>query len=151
MDIACPNCAATYRVPDSLVASGNPLRCAACDHEWVPSLPPEPQMQAEHPPLPTESPTAPLESPPAPVAPVVAPRRPHPTEPPPLQRRGPAQHGAGGMPEPRLQRRRAKLLRLAWAFSLALVGLVGLGLILFRSEIAQAWPPFARVALLVGS
>ncbi|UPY36407.1 zinc-ribbon domain-containing protein [Sediminicoccus sp. KRV36] len=39
MDIACPNCTATYRVPDALLAHGKALRCAACDHQWVPELP----------------------------------------------------------------------------------------------------------------
>ncbi len=41
MDIACPNCAAAYRVPDALVFSRKPVRCAACGTRWVPDLPPE--------------------------------------------------------------------------------------------------------------
>jgi predicted Zn finger-like uncharacterized protein len=40
MDIACPNCAATYRVPDALIDGVSALRCAACGHAWVPDPPP---------------------------------------------------------------------------------------------------------------
>jgi predicted Zn finger-like uncharacterized protein len=41
MDIACPNCSAAYRVPDALVFSRKPVRCAACGTRWVPDLPQE--------------------------------------------------------------------------------------------------------------
>lgn len=43
MDIACPHCAATYRVPDALVDGVNALRCAACEQAWVPA-PPRPEQ-----------------------------------------------------------------------------------------------------------
>lgn len=39
MDIACPNCATAYRVPDALVLTRKPVRCAACGTRWVPELP----------------------------------------------------------------------------------------------------------------
>lgn len=56
MDIACPNCAAAYRVPDALVFSRKPVRCAACGTRWVPDLP-------------TEASFAPAEAPSTPPAP----------------------------------------------------------------------------------
>jgi len=42
--------------------------------------------------------------------------------------------------------RRATLLPIAWLMSIIVVALMALGLLLFREEIAQVWPPFARVA-----
>ena len=35
MIIACPNCGARYRLPAD-VAGDRAMRCAACDHRWVP-------------------------------------------------------------------------------------------------------------------
>jgi len=61
MDIACPNCAATYRVPDALIDGANALRCVACGHAWVP----EPPRPAE-----AEAPLAVAKPPPPPLPPV---------------------------------------------------------------------------------
>nr|WP_310524677.1 zinc-ribbon domain-containing protein [Polymorphobacter sp.] len=36
MIVTCPNCGARYRLSDEVVARGARLRCAACDHRWVP-------------------------------------------------------------------------------------------------------------------
>ena len=161
MEIACPNCAATYRVPASLLASGKALRCAACEHEWVPEAPPE----AAEPPAPeagplmvepglsfpeagrTEAP-APDLPPPEPPAPLAA-RPPPPTSPPPLQRRNPP---SARPPEARRPpaRRAGAALRLAWLGSILLVALMGLGLFAFAEPIAAAWPPFERVRALFG-
>jgi predicted Zn finger-like uncharacterized protein len=175
MDIACPNCAATYRVPDSLLASGKALRCAACDHEWVPEAPPTespvqdtPSHEARAPELaaamPEEGPTmgaqsaadpdlaAPLAETPAGEMPVAAalsePARP-----------APARVSSPAAP-PALQRRPAQMrgprkpgagraLPIAWLASVTFVMLALLALVLFGEEIALAWPPFARVTALV--
>jgi len=161
MDIACPNCAATYRVPDSLLARGMALRCAACDHEWVPALAaaapepeptPQPGMVAAQPPEP--APMAPMLS--APAAPpaesatalaeVPRPARPAPpTTPPPLQRRG----GPMAVPRSRASSRATRALSIAWAASVAAVALALVSLFVFAEEIALAWPPFARVTSLL--
>ncbi|MDB5412476.1 MAG: hypothetical protein JWR10_811 [Rubritepida sp.] len=180
MDIACPNCAATYRVPDALIASGNPLRCAACGHEWVPQPPlpvhagpvhAEPDhtepVQAE----PQWAPPAELEPEPPAFEPLPiqeAPAPPPARVPPPLAEA----YGAGpgiimplpgariGPPDlaPRRRRdvpRRAaaswRLLPVAWIASLCVVLLFALGLVLYRARIAAAWPPFERLAGLIGS
>lgn len=165
MDIACPNCAATYRVPDTLLAGGKALRCAACDHEWVPEVPqaaPAPApIPAPPPPKEEESvtpppepapvvpvagrPTPPPESPPAPAEVTKPPRPAPPTSPPPLQRRG----GALPVPSGRPPSLPARSLPIAWAASVALVVLALLGLFVFAEEIALAWPPFARVTALL--
>ena len=38
MIVTCPNCAARYRLPDEVLAKKGRLRCAACDHRWVPEM-----------------------------------------------------------------------------------------------------------------
>jgi len=155
MDIACPNCAATYRVPDALLASGKPLRCAACGQEWVPATPLAAELE---PPAPEDAmpdflaPEPPVEAPAlmqdASLEP--APSRRPPIVPPPLQRRGPPHLGRGPLPQVVAAPRRDALLPIAWLVSVIVVLLMVLGLLLFREQIAQAWPPFARVAGVMG-
>lgn len=157
MDIACPNCVATYRVPDSLLASGASLRCTACEHAWVPEVP---QLVAEVPAAPVPAPpvemaAAPAAAPEPPLEPpgdahVPAPPRaltvpsPSPTTPPPLQRRHPAGlRPAGGLAPPSRQVNTG--LRLAWLVSIMLVMLTVVTLFAFGEQIATAWPPFERV------
>lgn len=167
MDIACPNCAATYRVPDSLLAGGKALRCAACDHEWVPEVaiaPPfaAPAQEANFVVEAVPAPSSPAE--PTPLEPDLAAstmeratelpssaRATPPTEPPPLQRR-PGPKAAEMRPpvtRPPVKRRIARGLPIAWLASVAVVLLGLLGLVVFGDEIALAWPPFARVTLLL--
>jgi predicted Zn finger-like uncharacterized protein len=40
--VTCPNCAARYRLSDEVLAKKARLRCAACDHRWIPGATPEP-------------------------------------------------------------------------------------------------------------
>jgi predicted Zn finger-like uncharacterized protein len=69
MDIACPRCAVTYRVPEALVASGKALRCAACGQEWVPQASrPEPPAPSVRPPRPPPAASPPPASDAAPEA-----------------------------------------------------------------------------------
>ncbi|MBS7791051.1 zinc-ribbon domain-containing protein [Roseococcus sp. SDR] len=175
MDIACPNCAATYRVPEALLAQGKPLRCAACGESWVPEMPPAAPMAAADPvePPPAEHPglDAPLPEPDLPAAvpseaaaPDAVPPPPEPVaalaaEPPPS---APARHASPLTPPPLnppvLQRRpagtgprgRVGALRLAWAVSVATLLLGLAGLVFYGDAIAAAWPPFARVTALLG-
>ncbi len=37
--VTCPNCGARYRLTEAVVARGARLRCAECDHRWVPPPP----------------------------------------------------------------------------------------------------------------
>lgn len=206
MDIACPNCAATYRVPDSLLASGKPLRCVACKHLWVPLEPPTESLTQPAPPAPpfraapppvapappvdlpqpqaeTWSPAPALPEPalPEPASPELwpterlpperlpteawpdpapeplpppAPQRPlKPTEavPPPLLRRGPPHLGAQRAVATSAKARPSRMaLTVAWLASVMVVAIFVLALLLYRLELAQAWPPFARVAGLIG-
>lgn len=149
MDIACPNCAASYRVPDSLLGHGTALRCAACSQEWVPeaaaapaeppaTLPAEPDVAlppaAKPAALPEALPTHPPPPRPAP-----------PTTPPPLQRRyEPGQPSASAPGRPS-----GRLLPLAWVASVTCLLVALLALVLFGEEVAAAWPPFARITALL--
>jgi len=178
MDIACPNCAATYRVPDSLIAGGQALRCAACDHEWIPDAVLSaatpfsvPGMTASSMPTPPAIPTefAPTQAVPPELAPTepqsAEPRQAVPTPEATAEVRRPAQARAA-LPTtpPPLQRRTApkpgetrtpRTRRLAWALptawliSVIFVLLALFGLVLFGEVIALAWPPFARVTSLL--
>lgn len=185
MDIGCPNCAATYRVPDTLLASGKPLRCVACGHEWIPVPPPaepvfasqtEPVLHSEAEPVPdswaqpavadsivfgasarpdvvTMPPALPgMQRQGADAAGPIALRKPAQSQavPPPLQRRGPPHHAAARAPGPQAPPRRGNFLPAAWLASVLVVVLLLLGLVLYRTQIASAWPPFARVAGLIG-
>lgn len=89
MDIVCPNCATAYRVPDALVLTRKPVRCAACGTRWVPELPEEASLA---PPMPAGVP--PAEEPPATSE---AGPEPRPEEPPPTS---PKPRSIGAPPEP---------------------------------------------------
>lgn len=57
MQLSCPNCSATYQVPDNAIGpSGRKIRCRACDTSWF--EPPQPDSPAP-PPL-TPPPVAPI-------------------------------------------------------------------------------------------
>jgi len=181
MDIACPHCAAAYRVPDALVMSRKPVRCAACGHRWVPDLPagaeaapaPETPARPVEPMLPASfssgdaaeraAPPEAVGVPPAldnamaaeatrPPSPSPAPETAagtgalprKPATPPPL---APARGILSGAPR---RPRGAALLPMAWVASIAAVAGLFLLLWAFRQGIAEAWPPFGRVVLLLG-
>lgn len=171
MDIVCPKCGATYRVPDALIDGASALRCAACGDAWVPALPPtEVLAPAEIAPeaLPAGEPVPPSaeaalpaveppreslgESPAEAVAEETPPQPRH--EPPNLDTTLslPATRATPPDLKPRRQRdgprgrRSGSALSAAWAVSLVLVGLLVLGFVIYHAQIAEAWPPFARLA-----
>ncbi len=124
MRILCPQCQAAYEVPERLIAGGRLLRCVKCRHEW-----------AEAPPA--SEPPAPAPSVPPPASPSSAP--------PPI----PAQHRPPQPIDPP-PRREGRALAAAWtASALALVGLIA-ALLAYQAPITAAWPPMARLYLLLG-
>ncbi len=146
MRATCPSCEAVYEIPDRLIGTGRRLRCTHCGHEWTlrpaaaeapaAAVAPEPPAVAPPAPAPTQAPRA---EPPA--APLAAPpahpmlRRPPQVIDPPLP---PVDDNTG-------RRRGEAALRAAWIGSVLLVAL-GLGALWsFRTEIATAWPPAARL------
>ena len=55
MIVSCPNCDARYKLSDAVVARSARLKCAACDHRWVPAAAGPPPVSS--PPLPERVPT----------------------------------------------------------------------------------------------
>ncbi len=47
MRITCPDCGASYDVPETLLAAGRPVRCARCSGEWVPLAEAAPDAEAD--------------------------------------------------------------------------------------------------------
>jgi predicted Zn finger-like uncharacterized protein len=168
MRIACPNCAAEYEVPETLLAAGpRLLRCARCSHQFEAALPgaaaplpPEPapasqpasQFAPEPPPArdspgeaPAFAPLPPVFAPPEP--PVVDMERPRPT-------RGPTRHSpidAPPMPEeePAEGPSRGALL-LGWVISVALLAAAAWAAVHYRAAIMEAWPPATRFFQALG-
>lgn len=146
MDVTCPHCGAAYRIPTQLLLAGRKLRCAACKQDWVPEPP------AEDEPAPPEAappPAAPADGPAtAPPPPPAPPRQSEPVPPPlmpvpdPRRIRQARESGRGAMDR--------TLLLAAWVASVAAVGALATALVLYADAVAAAWPPFARVAQLLG-
>lgn len=152
MRIACPNCAAEYEVPESLLAAGpRLLRCARCAHQFTigaPAAPPlrdsEPSAEATAAPAPRTERAWPPPRPSLPPAPppyqALDPDRPPPT-------RGPDHHSPIEPEEALPDRLR---LLLAWLLSIAVIGGACLAAYLWRAEIMQAWPPTRHLFATLG-
>jgi predicted Zn finger-like uncharacterized protein len=135
MRIVCPSCSAAYEVPDSLVTAGRVVRCARCGGDWTPVVTaPEP--------VPELAVTSVEPGEPAPPAVATADGGGGWSSPRPSAMDRLAAHPAG--PPSRLP------LRLAWAASLVVVGLMIWGGYAWRSQIAAAWPPSTRMYAAFG-
>jgi predicted Zn finger-like uncharacterized protein len=150
MRIACPSCQATYEVPDALIGDGRMLRCAKCGHDWLvtgriapadtaaPGIGPEARQ-----PAPAVADAAPVRDP-APgdlPPPTPAQRRPPQVIDPPL----PPVRDTGA------PRRRVVALWAAWIGSGLILGALGTAAWVYRGPIIEAWPPAARVYLLLSA
>ena len=143
MRITCPACEATYDVPDAMIGTGRRLRCAKCSHAWTATPGPAPPDAA------LADPVAPPAAKPVP-RPAVADGLPLPT---------PAAHRPPQVIDPplrapesdRASRRAAMVLAAAWVGSGLLLGALGIGAWVYRGPIMEAWPPAARVYLLLGA
>lgn len=154
MRIVCPNCQATYDVPDALLSRGpGRVRCARCATEWAPQERPA----APAPATPFADAMAQVAAPPAPEPHVAAPPppAPPPAEPPPPARNTLAMAAARDaqlerpLPRTRTPRDSATLL-FAWSLSVGIV-LAALGAAYVnRAEIVAAWPPAARAYQVLG-
>ena len=164
MRIECPACAATYEVPDDMLAVGQRVACARCGNDWTPLAAPAPITAAPitaaritaaggpAPPLSAE-PARPATLPPDPPPPQPTPPRP------------PSATDAAGSPprgEPRpdwfpradadwsLSDDRSPLVPIAWIGSVAtLLVLLGIGIAARDSLMAQ-WPPASRLFSAIG-
>lgn len=157
MRIVCPNCHATYEVPESILA-GPPrmVRCARCGAEWAPEAavagpapdpaPPaapdhEPQAalpapQSEPAPEPPAAPPPPLPAPGGRVEPKLSSYRP----------RGDAGEDDERLPPQDYESppsRRGALI--GWALTVALLAAFAWSAVSFRAHVMAAWPPSERV------
>lgn len=147
MRVACPSCSAVYDIPDRMLAAGRAVRCARCQHQWVP--------QAAEPPA-VEPPAT---QPPA----TQPPPRPAPAEPEPafVAAEPPVRTAEAGPPAisamDRLAMEAKPLpgesrgpLRTAWAASVLLLILAAGAAYVWRAPLMEAWPPSHRVYAALG-
>ncbi len=95
MRIACPACAATYEVPDGMLAAGQRVACARCGRDWTPlagpSAPASDIAIPIAPPRPEPSRAEPSRAEPSrPAQPRPAPPRPPPARPDPIASQPPS-------------------------------------------------------------
>ena len=170
MRIVCPACSAAYEVPDALLGSPRPVRCARCGHEWLPQPAAEPDLTETLPVEPPHGPPAggsmverlgelpesatglsvsvvepPARQSPEPVAAVTVPAEVEPA--------GEAALTASAeqalIAEP-ATRREGTLLRLAWAASVLILVLLAWAAYGWRAEIMHAWPASERLYAALG-
>ena len=136
MRIACPNCNATYEVPDTLIGGGRTLRCAKCGHDWLATGRSAARPEGARDPAPEPREPVTDDAPP----PTPALRRPPQVIDPPLPQPG----------SDFASRRALVALWAAWIASGLL--LVGFGAVAwaYRGPIVDAWPPAARLYSLFG-
>ena len=143
MRFACPQCDASYSVPDSLLIAARKVRCVRCGHEWVPTAgagtlpvaPREPNMQE-----------ATLTAPHAPEADELRRDEARPAI------RDEASNGPDGSPNPSIAElgaatviSRQRRLTTAWLASVAaLILALGAGAI-WREQVTEVWPPSERL------
>ena len=161
MRIACPNCQATYEVPEAMIGSGRMLRCAKCGRDWLvpgggaPSAAPPPPATRP------ESPTPEIRTPetrrPAP-APASAPPAHGPSAgdlpPPTPSLRRPPQLIHPPLPQAgkyRLPRLPVLTLWVAWIGSALILAALATTAWVYRGSIIEAWPPAARIYLWLGA
>ncbi len=138
MRIVCPNCQATYEVPDALLAGGKAVRCARCGAEWAPlaaAAAPTPEP-AE--PLPAATPEDHER-----VEPRLSGYRPRNVDSADDARLPPRDDEIELLP------RRGGAL-LGWLISLAILALLIWAAFAFRSQVMGAWPPSARLYAVLG-
>jgi predicted Zn finger-like uncharacterized protein len=147
MLIQCPDCAAAFEVPERLLADpSRPLRCSQCrtvfpipesaapkTKGWRDPEPIAPPPPAPPPPPPPakaeESPAGKAPAPDLPNEPLVAP---------------------DSAPEPAKDKASSRSLRAAWAASILVLILGGVGAVAQRAEIMEVWPPSARLFAALG-
>jgi predicted Zn finger-like uncharacterized protein len=177
MKIVCPSCAATYEVPEAVVAAKRSVRCARCGNNWVPGSekvaaesapvadpapPPPPPAPAPEPAVATvAAPAAPEPEPVAPMAAptvaqlaeVAAPVAEPPPRPAPTVIRMPDTAKPARTAKPAVTAQ-VKPVRqtpvIGWVASIAALIIMASVSIVYRSAIMKSWPPSERVYAAVG-
>ncbi len=177
MRIVCPACSAAYEVPDALLGTGRPVRCARCGREWTPADAAQqresPQAEAtqvegsgepsragsvvervgELPASGTGLSISVVEPPPQAAPETGPPATPEPAadpgEPEPVMEPALTASAEQALVEPRAPRE-GTLLRLAWAASVLAILLLAWAAYGWRTEIMQAWPASERIYAALG-
>jgi predicted Zn finger-like uncharacterized protein len=157
MKIVCPSCAATYEVPEAVLAARRPVRCARCGNNWTPG------GEAEEAPAPEPVAEVASQMPVVPAPPAVAP--PVTVAAPPETRREALAEVAVAAPAVQPQRAApvvaAKSVDPAemvgdkppltgWIISIAVLVSLAAGSLVFREPIMHAWPASKRAYGWVG-
>jgi predicted Zn finger-like uncharacterized protein len=139
MILTCPRCATRYVVGEDQVGpQGRKVKCAACGELWMALPDEEPIAEA------AESPPEPYEvAPPETEDFVVAAADPPDAPAFEMPAAAPSQAELLDTMRKRARRRQSGGRTVLWA-SLATVVAVGVVAVVFRAEIARAWPPAAR-------
>ncbi len=154
MRITCPNCAASYEVPESKLAGRKAVRCSRCGKDWSPGIP-DPATAAAPGPEAVEPPpfqldlsrvveaegVAQVQEPAPPVDVASAPRLRQPSgEFTAMERLS----RAAEPPPPSIW------LRVAWAVSVVVVALMLWSAFNWRNDIMRVWPPSTRAYAALG-
>ena len=151
MRIVCPDCAATYDVPDNRLVPGRPVRCAQCSREWHPAQEPDLAAARAEQVEPAEWAGPPATTATTQLATAVI-ERPE-TSAAGMNRVHVEGFGAVSEPVPETAsptRAAAASARYAWAGSLLLLVVLAWAAYTWRSPIMQAWPPSERVYAALG-
>ena len=134
----CPNCEAVYDIPDRLLVAGRKVRCARCGQDWFPA---GPAVAVDPPPV---AATARSESAPDHV--------PEHAAPPAAAMTMPPEHNAmDRLAKESVSTPTPMPLKAAWAASAAVLVLLVAGAIIWRADIARAWPPGERLFSVFGA
>jgi predicted Zn finger-like uncharacterized protein len=127
MRIVCPICSATYEVRDTLLVPGRTVRCARCGEQWaaVPASGAAPREASDE----QRGSGTPLE---------------RSAGTPPLTAMDRLASQPAALPNANVR------LRAAWAASIAVLLLCGLGAIAWRADLMRAWPPSTRLYDAIG-
>ncbi len=150
MQLACPACSATYRVPDTMIGAGRMMRCARCGHDWFAAPPAGGAV-----PAPAAAVAKPAATPTAGAAPAPAPPPAAATAPAPALARSaaaappPAPTDTGAPARAKIGARAA--LGLAWLASLGLVAWGAHFAWTERAVMTALWPSMAKLYRLLGA
>jgi len=160
MRITCPNCAASYDVPEAKLVGRKAVRCSRCGKDWTPVV--AAPVQEEEPPVRVDM-TRIVESEAFSVPPVLAEPEPEPETEPLLEAEPAVAHPQARVEHPsgkftameRLSRAAeppapSLWVRIAWAVTAVLIVLMLWSAFSWRADIMRIWPPSTRAYAALG-
>ncbi len=162
MRIVCPECGATYDVPDAALTRPRSVRCAQCGVTWMPAPAGPSSQERIGPAAPGKPADVAMDAPPVmhKTAPEMRPGSA--SEPPPPEWEAPADRTPGGSRIDRLfgitadeddtAADSASVLRVAagWLASLVLLAGIGWAAVTWRHDVVALWPASERLFHVLG-